>query len=62
MPYASFGGAELTTFARLEELGSAVVGQRLTAARAVLECRLVEEDPWCRAPRCSSHLPMVRTQ
>ena len=26
-----------------------MVGQELTAHRAVLECRLAEEDPWCRA-------------
>ena len=46
---ATFDDPDLTTFARLEELGLVVVGQRLTAARAVLECRLAEEDPWCRA-------------
>ena len=39
---ATFDDPDLTTFARLEELGLVVVGQRLTAARAVLECRLAE--------------------
>nr|WP_276544989.1 ISL3 family transposase [Brachybacterium muris] len=39
----------MTTFARLDELGLVAVGQRLFAERAVLECRLAEEDPWCRA-------------
>ena len=34
---ATFDDPDLTTFARLEELGLVVVGQRLTAARAVLE-------------------------
>ncbi|MGP9843127.1 ISL3 family transposase [Brachybacterium sp. 107] len=48
MPDATFDDPDLTTFARLEELGLVVVGQRLTVARAVLECRVAEEDPWCR--------------
>ena len=49
MPHATFDSPDLTTFARLDELGLTVVGQRLTLRRAVLECRLAEEDPWCRA-------------
>ncbi|NKE10836.1 ISL3 family transposase, partial [Kocuria subflava] len=49
MPNATFDSPDLTTFTRLEELGLVVVGQRLTAHRAVLECRVAEEDPWCRA-------------
>ena len=49
MPNATFDSPDLTTFARLGELGLVVVGQRLTRRRAVLECRLAEEDPWCRA-------------
>ena len=49
MPNATFDDPDLTTFTRLEELGLVAVGQRLTAERAVLECRLAEEDPWCRA-------------
>ncbi|MGP9582706.1 ISL3 family transposase [Brachybacterium sp. AOP42-C2-15] len=49
MPNATFDSPDLTTFARLGELGLVVVGQRLTPERAMLECRLVDEDPWCRA-------------
>lgn len=49
MPNATFDSPDLTTFARLDELGLVAVGQRLSAERAVLECRLAEEDPWCRA-------------
>ena len=49
MPNATFDSPDLTTFARLDELGLVTVGQRLSAGRAVLECRLAEEDPWCRA-------------
>ena len=48
MPNATFDDPDLTTFTRLEELGLVAVGQRLTASRAVLECRLAEEDPTFR--------------
>jgi hypothetical protein len=41
---------DLTTFTRLDELGLEVVGQRLEPDRAVLACRAVEPDQWCR--RC----------
>ena len=47
---AGFGRPDLTTFARLDGLGLAVVGQRLEPDRAVLACRVVEPDQWCR--RC----------
>ena len=49
MPNATFDSPDLTTFARLDELGLVAVGQRLFAERAVFECRLAEEDPWCCA-------------
>jgi transposase-like protein len=42
--------ADLTTFCRLDELGLEVTGQRLDPDRAVLACRVVEPDQWCR--RC----------
>lgn len=48
MSHATFHDPDLTTFARLDELGLIAVGQRITAERAVLECRLVAVDPWCR--------------
>ena len=44
------GAALLTTFCRLDELGLEVTGQRVQADRALLACRIVEQDRWCR--RC----------
>ncbi|MGD6532025.1 helix-turn-helix domain-containing protein, partial [Xanthomonas citri pv. citri] len=38
------------TFCRLDELGLEVTGQRLDPDRAVLACRVADEDRWCR--RC----------
>src|SRR5450759_2322919 len=52
MPDATFTCPDLTTFARLDELGLVVVGQRLEPDRAVLACRLVEPDEWCRRCGC----------
>ena len=43
---------DLTTFCRLDELGLEVVGQRLEPDRAVLACRVVEPDRWCRRCGC----------
>ncbi|RCS57779.1 ISL3 family transposase [Microbacterium sp. JB110] len=40
----------MITFCRLDELGLEVTGQRLEPNRAVLACRVVEPDNWCR--RC----------
>ena len=42
VPDATFACPDLTTFARLDELGLEVVGQRLEPDRAVLACRVVE--------------------
>ena len=50
MPDATFARPDLTAFARLDELGLEVVGQRLDPDRAVLACRVREPDQWCR--RC----------
>ena len=50
MSDATFATPDLTTFARLDELGLEVTGQRLDPDRAVLACRVVERDEWCR--RC----------
>ena len=52
MPDATFACPDLTTFCRLDELGLEVVGQRLEPERAVLACRVLEPDEWCR--RCGS--------
>ena len=49
---ATFACPDLTTFCRLDELGLAVTGQRLEPDRAVLACRVVEPDQWCRRCGC----------
>ena len=49
---AGFSCPDLTTFCRLDELGLEAVGQRLEPDRAVLACRVVEPDPWCRRCGC----------
>ena len=51
-PPAGFGRPDPTAFARLDGLGLSVIGQRLEPDRAVLACRVVEPDQWCR--RCGS--------
>jgi hypothetical protein len=51
-PDAGFACPDLTTFCRLEELGLEAVGQRLEPGRAVLACRVVEPDRWCRRCGC----------
>ncbi len=52
MPDATFACPDLTTFCRLDELGIEAVGQRLEADRAVIACRVVEPDQWCRRCGC----------
>ena len=52
MPDATFACPDLTTFCRLDELGLEVLGQRLEPDRAVLACRVVEPDQWCRRCGC----------
>jgi transposase len=52
VPDATFACPDLTTFCRLDELGLEVVGQRLEPDRAVLACRVVEADQWCRRCGC----------
>ena len=44
---AGFAGPDLTVFARIDELGLEVTGQRLEPDRAVLACRVVAQ--WLRA-------------
>jgi transposase len=55
-PDAGFGRADLTTFCRLDELGLQVTGQRLEPDRAVLACRVVEPDSWCRRCGCEGRV------
>jgi len=52
VPHATFACPDLTTFCRVDELGLVVVGQRLEPGRAVLACRVVEPDDWCRRCGC----------
>jgi transposase len=52
VPDATFACPDLTTFARLDELGLEVVGQRLEPDRAVLACRVLDADQWCRRCGC----------
>ena len=52
MPDATFTRPDLTTFARLDDLGLEVVGKRLEPDRAVLACRVVAGDDWCRRCGC----------
>jgi transposase len=49
---AGFACADLTRFCRLDELGLEVTGQRLEPGRAVLACRVVDPDRWCRRCGC----------
>ena len=51
-PGAGFACPDLTLFARLDELGLEVTGQRLEPDRAVLACRVAEPDGWCRRCGC----------
>lgn len=52
MPHATFVRPDLTTFTRLDELGLEAVGQYLEQKRAVLACRIVEDDRWCHRCGC----------
>ncbi len=52
VPDATFARPDLTTFCRLDELGLEVLGQRLEPDRAVLACRVLEADMWCRRCGC----------
>jgi transposase len=49
---ATFACPDLTTFCRLDELGLEVTGQRLEPHRAVLACRPIGVDRWCRRCGC----------
>ena len=52
MSDVTFACPDLTTFCRLDELGLEVTGQLLGPHRAVLACRVVEPDHWCRRCGC----------
>ncbi len=52
MRNATFTAPDLTTFCRLDELGLEALGQHVTARRAVIACRVVAPDDWCRECGC----------
>jgi transposase len=52
VPDATFTRPDLTTFTRLNDLGLEVTGQLLEPDRAVLACRVIEPDDWCRRCGC----------
>jgi transposase len=52
VPDATFACPDLSTFCRLDELGLVVTGQRLEPDRAVLACRVLDPDQWCRRCGC----------
>ena len=45
---ATFSDPDLTTFTGLDDLGLQAVGQHLEPDKAVLACRVLAEDRWCR--------------
>jgi hypothetical protein len=49
---AGFARPDLTAFCPLGDLGLEVTGQRIDPDRAVLTCRVVEPDLWCRRCGC----------
>jgi len=53
---AIFTTPDLTTFARLDELGLVVTGQYVTSGQAVLACRVVDPDDWCRSCGCKGRV------
>jgi transposase len=48
----TFARPDLTTFCHLDEPGLLVTGQRPDPDRAVLACKVVEPDDWCRRCGC----------
>ncbi|MDU3568471.1 MAG: ISL3 family transposase, partial [Cutibacterium avidum] len=46
MSSATFVRSDLATFTGLDELGLEVVGQHLEPERAVLACRVIDDDRW----------------
>ena len=52
MPNTTFDRPDLSAFTRLDDLGLEVTGQRIEPDHAVLACRIVGEDRWCRRCGC----------
>ena len=62
MPDGTCPTPDLTTFCRLDGLGLEVIGQRLEPDRAVLACRVVDDDRWCRRCGCEGTVHDVVTR
>ena len=62
MPDGTFDAPDLTTFCRLDGLGLEVIGQRVEPDRAVLACRVVDDDRWCRRCGCEGVVHDVVTR
>ncbi len=59
VPDATFACPDLTTFCGLDELGLEVTGQHLEPDRAVLACRVIDDEEagrWCRRCGCEGGL------
>ncbi|GAA2147730.1 transposase IS204/IS1001/IS1096/IS1165 family protein [Humibacillus xanthopallidus] len=56
MSDATFATPDLSKFCRLDELALEVVGQQVGPDRAVLACRVVEADEWCRRCGCQGRV------
>jgi len=52
LPDVTYACPNLSAFCRLDDLGLEVTGQRLEPHRAVLACRVVKPDGWCRRCGC----------
>lgn len=52
MPHTTFDLPDLSAFARMDDLGLELTGQRMWSDHAVLACRIAGADRWCR--RCES--------
>ena len=48
MPQPTFTSPDINSFCLLNGLGLRVTGQQIRRDRAILECRLAEDDRWCR--------------
>ena len=62
MSDGTFAAPDLTTFCRLDDLGLEVTGQRLEVEGAVLACRVVGDDRWCRRCGCEGVVHDVVTR
>ena len=48
MATPTFALPDIDSFCLDDQLGLTITGQRLEERRAVLECRVLQHDPWCR--------------